>query len=321
MNWQIKKRQFKYILRTLERKLEMEKSTVLILILAIVIVSGVILYGRLALREPERSPTRDSTLARLEKYIEESPNEISLAYYDFADESMAEINGSKNIFPASMIKTLFLLTALEKVEEGELSLNETYTLEEEDKFMNDKPVTGSGTIQFEEPGTDFTVEDILHLMISISDNIAANIVVDLVGRDSISTLADEMGLADTTGRQKMFEPANGVPRNRSTPSDLTKMLISLENATVVNRELSQKGISMMKDTTDKNRIGRNLDDGITLANKIGTSSSMIGDMGLLYFPDRPPIALTIMVENPEDPDKAEEEIGQLTSIIVDSANQ
>lgn len=59
----------------------------------------------------------------------------------------------------------------------------------------------------------------------------------------------------------------------------------------------------------------------SLANKIGTAESMIGDMGLLYFPDRPPIALTIMIEDPQDTNKAEEEIGQLTKIIVDSIVQ
>lgn len=308
------------IKRILERYFTMKKPTLLIIALVIVVISAVILYGRLTEKEPERSPLRDSTRVQLEEFIEESPNEIRLAYYDFADESMEGINENKQVFPASMIKTLFLLAALEKVEEGELSLDETYTLEEKDKFINEKPVTGSGTMKFEEPGKKFTVEEILHLMISISDNIAANIVVDLVGRDRISTLADKMGLADTTAIQKLFEAPDGVPRNMSTPSDLTKMLLALENATVVNEELSQKDIDMMKDTTNKSRIGRNL-DGITLANKTGTASTMIGDMGLLYFPNRPPIALTIMVEDPEDPDIAEEEIGQLTSIIVDSIAQ
>ena len=46
--------------------------------------------------------------------------------------------------------------------------------------------------------------------------------------------------------------------------------------------------------------------------------SMIGDMGLLYFPDSPPIALTIMIEDPEHAELADEEIGQLKKIIVDS---
>jgi beta-lactamase class A len=299
----------------------MKKTMILVLALAVVVIAGVLLFNRFGGQDPERRPDRESQRAELEKFIEESPNEISLAYYDFDDDSMQEINGNKEIFPASMIKTLFLLTALDDVEEGELSLDETYTLQEEDKMINDKPVTGSGTMQNDEPGKEYTIEEVLHLMVSISDNIAANIVVDLVSRDSISNLANELNLANTSARQKMFEPANGVPRNMSTASDLTQMLIALENATVASEDLSQKGIGMMKDTTDKNRIARNLDDELTVANKIGTSESMIGDMGLIYFQNRPPIALTIMVENPEDADQAEEEIGQLTKMIVDSLNQ
>lgn len=113
----------------------------------------------------------------------------------------------------------------------------------------------------------------------------------------------------------------------STAIDLTRVLVALENATVVNEVLSQKRIEMMKDTVDKNLIGRNLDEETTLANKIGTAGEMIGDMGLLYFPNRPPIALTIMVEDSEDsedpeyPGQAEEEIAQLAQIIVNAIGE
>jgi beta-lactamase class A len=299
----------------------MKKNPLIALALVVIVGAGIVFFGRFTDRAPERRPLDDSTLNQLEQFIKDSPNEISLAYYDFYDEAMQEINGNKEIFLASMIKTLFLLTALQEVEEDELSLDETYTLQEEDKYMNGTPVTGNGTMQEDEPGKEYTIEEILHLMVSISDNIAANITVDLVGRDSITSLASQMDLNDTSAQQKMFEPPNGVPRNMSTAIDLTRVLVALENATVVNEELSQKGIEMMKDTVDKNRIGRNLDEGTTLANKIGTAGEMIGDMGLLYFPNRPPIALTVMVEDPEGPGQAEEEIAQLTQIIVNAIGE
>ncbi len=87
------------------------RHTIVILIFAIVAVLGVVLYGRFTEREPERRPARDTIITQLERFIEETPHEISLTYYDFSDQSMGEINGNKQIFPASMIKTLFLLTA------------------------------------------------------------------------------------------------------------------------------------------------------------------------------------------------------------------
>ncbi|WP_277397815.1 hypothetical protein [Natranaerofaba carboxydovora] len=41
-------------------------------------------------------------------------------------------------------------------------------------------------------------------------------------------------------------------------------------------------------------------------------------MGIIYFQDREPVALTIMVQEPEDMEEAQEEIGQLTNMIIDS---
>ncbi|MCR3923053.1 MAG: class A beta-lactamase-related serine hydrolase [Firmicutes bacterium] len=300
----------------------MKRMPLIVLALAALVVTGMLLYGRFTDRVPERSPVKDTTLIQLEQFIEESPHQISLAYYDFADQRMQDINGNREIFPASMIKVLFLLAALEEVEAGELSLAQTYTLTEEDKYMNGTPVTGSGTIQNEEPGKEFTIEEILHLMVSISDNIAANITVDLVGRDKIESLVERLQLTHTSAVQKMFEAPDGVPRNMSTARELTEVLVALEKATVVNEELSEKGTEMMKDTIDKSRIGRKLNQQtITVANKVGTASSMVGDMGLLYFAKRAPVALTIMIVDPESQELADEEIGQLTKMIVDAVTE
>jgi hypothetical protein len=53
---------------------------------------------------------------------------------------------------------------------------------------------------------------------------------------------------------------------------------------------------MMLETENKQRIGRYIHNKDALvANKVGTVDHMVGDMALLYFPHRPPLALTIMI--------------------------
>ena len=53
-----------------------------------------------------------------------------------------------------------------------------------------------------------------------------------------------------------------------------------------------------------------------VANKVGTVSGVLGDMALIYFPERPPLALTIVVENPSDLEEAATLIGELASLIA-----
>jgi beta-lactamase class A len=244
--------------------------------------------------------------------------DISLCLRDFETGAELEIQGHKPIYPASMIKTLLLLATLKQVETGRLSFQDTHTLSDQDKYAGETPVTGTGTLQFAEPGTVISLDELLSLMITISDNVAANILYDLVGPDNVNARAGELGLQSTAFTRKMYEVDSPLPSNVSTVCDLTKMLVALEQRKVVGNELSEKGIDLMKQTDDKGRIGRYIGDEVILANKVGTVPGIIGDMALLYFPNRPPLALTIAVLDPGELGEAARVIGSLTELIVDA---
>ncbi len=253
----------------------------------------------------------------LEQEIEASPLAIRLSLYDFASGEWIGAEENRPVYPASMIKTLYLLAALEQVDRGALTLQETYRLEEGDKYAGNTPVTGSGLLQFVPAGNLYTLEELLSLMVSISDNVAANRVLDIVGPEQVAGLARRMGLVQTRATRKMYDLDSPLPSNRSTARELTGMLIALQGRQVCNEALTRAAIEMMEQTDDKGRIGLELAGSrIRVANKVGTVSEMIGDMALLYFPDRPPLALTLIIENPPSAREAADEIGRLAAIAV-----
>ncbi|MGB4243710.1 MAG: serine hydrolase [Dethiobacteria bacterium] len=249
----------------------------------------------------------------LSREIRKSGLSVSLSLYDFESGSWLEINGEREIYPASMIKTLLLLALLHQAEKGALDLEAPHLFTEKDKYAGSTFVSGTGILQYEEEGTVLTVEELLRLMVSYSDNIATNILMDLVGREEIAAMAERLELQNTRFTRKMYNLESSLPSNRSTTRDLATMLIALEERRVAGEELTQIGIAAMKATIDKSRIGRYLPKEIEVANKIGTVSHMVGDMALLYFPHRPPLALAIAVENPPNQEDAAHLIGCLTS--------
>lgn len=267
--------------------------------------------------EPTEIEEPRSLLEKLEEQIQWSATEVSLCLYDFDSDTWTEINGRKPIYPASMIKILLMMAILEQVETGMVSLHDIHLLTEADKFVGDTPVSGSGTLQFAEPGTELTVDELLSLMVTISDNVAANILLEQVGLDYVNAKGVRLGLENTAFNRKMYDFESPLPSNVSTTWDLTEMLITLEHSKAAGNRLSEKGISLMKETEDKARIGYYTSSELTLANKVGTASQIIGDMALLYLPHRPPLALTIAVLDPEDQDEAARIVGLLTELIVD----
>ncbi len=255
---------------------------------------------------------------KLDQEIRAGMMEVSLELHDFATGSELEINGHKPLYPASMIKTLLLLTALDLAERGALSLQEAYYLSDRDRYAGNTLVTGSGTLQFAETGSAFTLEELLNLMVTISDNIATNIIFDRVGAGAVEQMVGKLGLEQTAFTRKMYELDSPLPSNVSTAHDLTAMMVALEKGRVVGKELHELGIRMMIETTDKERVGRYLaDDDVIVANKVGTVSGIIGDMSLIYFPDRPPVALTAAVKNPQEQEEAVRLIGRLAKLIVE----
>ena len=252
---------------------------------------------------------------QLEQRIRERSLSVYLSLYDFETGSQIKINANKTFNPASMIKTLLLLTALEQVERGNISLDDLHVLSESDKYVGDNRVAGAGTLQFVEEGTVYTLEELLSLMVGISDNVATNILFDRIGSKSMSATVRKLELKKTAFTRKMYDHQSSLPLNVATAFELTRMLVALENEEVAGHELSKKGIQMMLGTGDK-RIGRYIDRYTDVANKVGTDSAFVGDMSLLYFKEWSPLALTIAVEDPPDQDEAIDFIGELAALIV-----
>ncbi len=273
-------------------------------------------------QEREETLASQAELERLQTALQkQAPGggraELSLSLYDFATGEWIDLNAGKPVYPASLIKSLLLLTALEQVHRGNLSLEDTYLLTAADKYAGGTPVTGTGILQFAAEGNIYTVEELLELMVSLSDNIASNIVLDLVGQAAVEAMAGRLELENTRATRKMYDLDSSHPSNVSTARDLTGILIALEEGNVCGKELSRKGIAMMLRTDNKQRIARYVKPRqAKVANKIGTVSRLIGDMALIYFPDRPPVALSILVSDPPDQQEAEREIGRLAATVV-----
>lgn len=241
---------------------------------------------------------------------------MRLSLYDFAADSWIEHQADRQFYPASMIKTLLLLAALERAGRGEFLLEKAHHLQESDRYAGRTPVGGTGILQFAAAGSSCTLGELLRLMIALSDNVAANIIFERIGAAGCAATAKRLGLGHSAFSRKFYDLDSGHPSNRATARDLTRMLVALHKREAAGEELTRRGIEMLAAAVDKKRIGRLIGARAVVANKVGTVDGIVGDMALLYFPHRPPLALTIAVEHPPDRDEAAVLIGTLAASIV-----
>lgn len=252
----------------------------------------------------------------LREVIRASGLSTRLCLYDYAADGWILLEAHRPFYPASLIKMLLLLTALMQAEQGNLSLEKPCRLAEIDKYAGETQVLGTGVLQFARAGSIYTLENLLGLMISLSDNVATNMLFERIGPESCAAAAQRLGLKKSAFTRKMYDLESTLPSNRATAYELTQMLLALQDRRAAGEALTRKGITMLAATADKRRIGRYIGGGAVVAYKVGTVKSMVGDMALLYFPENSPLALTIAVENPPDQGEAAALIGRLARLIV-----
>lgn len=200
-------------------------------------------------------------------------------YVDLKTGATYGVGAGQQMVAASMIKLLVLAAFLDQVDQGVLSLDDTYTLKSSDL------VGGTGSLQAQGAGAQVTLRQAARLMITESDNVGANIIIDKVGKSAINDEADELGLAGTQLNRKMMQD-NGT-QNYMTADDAAIIFRDIYEGQLGNQELSALALSWLKEQTDKTGFSTGLPSGVTFAHKTGQLSSPVvqNDGGIVLDDD------------------------------------
>ena len=261
-------------------------------ILVILFIMSVLLPWEQIVNAANNVPSVNSALN--EKIVSIS-NTDSTRYSLFAaypkENRLPYIYQSERMRSASMIKVFLLAAAMEKVRDGELSLEKEITLKSSDK------VGGSGILCGYASGTILSLDTILRLMITESDNTATNMVIDLLGKDNINKYIQQNGYSDTILKRKMmdFAAVNAGLDNYTSVTDLGTIFQKIYNHECVGNKEDEVMLSYLKGQTDKECFPSAL-PGAVIAHKTGELGGLYDDGGIIYMNDRD-IILVIMTEN------------------------
>lgn len=144
-------------------------------------------------------------------------------------------------FPsASVIKLPVLYELFRQAGEGRFRLDETRELTDADK------VPGAGVLQYLSPGLSLPIIDLATLMVSISDNTASNMCMDLVGPEQVRQGMAALGLPGLQLHNRFFRAVPGGPVNQAVPEQLGHLLDRIVRAEVLTPEACGRIVDMMK---------------------------------------------------------------------------
>lgn len=215
---------------------------------------------------------------------------------------------------ASMIKVFLLATAMERVQQGTLSLDQTLTLHSSDK------VGGAGVIAGYASGTELPLDTVLRFMITESDNTATNMVIDLLGMDAINEYVQRNGYHDTILQRKMmdFDAVAAGRENYTSAADLGHFFVKLYNRSCVTPELDDVMLGYLAGQTDTECFPAAL-PGVMIAHKTGELGGLYDDGGIIYQEGKPFIMVG-MTENYSSRSTAIETLRQMVRVAAENAS-
>jgi beta-lactamase class A len=248
---------------------------------------------------------------KIREYIETQKGNIAVVVKNLQRNEEIHINGELAFPSASTIKLAIMSETFNRVNKCSLKLDDMIEI-------NENMLTGGdGILKELNFGHKFTLEEIMILMIILSDNMATNILIDILGIDEINKTINNLGLKNTKLQRKMmdFQAKKEGRENVITADDLGLLLELTYKGENINEKYSNMMINIMKRQQAKGRLDLYLPE-VLIAHKTGDLDNLEHDAGIVYLPNTKYI-ICILTNETETNKDGREIIGKISKMVYD----
>ena len=219
---------------------------------------------------------------------------------------------SRPMRSASLIKLFIMAEAFAGLTAGSLHPAETIAFSEADR------VGGAGLLQHLPAGTCRTVLELIDLMITESDNIATNLLIDRMGMDSINERSLKLGCNETILRRHMmdFAAASDGKENFTSATDTARILQQIFQNRCVSVAADHSMREILGRQTDRCKLPFFLPQGTLCQHKTGELPGAEHDAGIVFSPGGPYV-LAILSDGLPDQERGRLLIARLSRLVFD----
>ena len=231
---------------------------------------------------------------------------IAVSYYDYQTETAWSYQGDRWFHAASTIKVAVLICMFGAIEQGRFKL--LSNLHVRNRFLSLVGGTpyqleyerDSGSKVYAALGRTMKLEELAHHMIVTSNNLATNLLLDLIGIEEAKQILRELGM-EGIDLQRGVEDNKAYEaniNNRVTASGLVRLFRMLYEGRVFSMEACEKMLDILFKQEFNSGIPAGLPDDIRaaarIAHKTGNISTVSHDTGLVFLKGRKPYAIAIL---------------------------
>lgn len=242
------------------------------------------------------------------------PGHTSIYFKDLTSGETFGYNADEPMCAASVIKLTIMAELFRQIQAGTVSREQKLVVQDENRV----PICGVLTLMH--TGMEVTPIDLCWLMITISDNMATNMLIDLLGIDNIQANNERLGLEGVQINRKLFEKRPGFREKTNYISGvgIGKLLELIYKGELVSEEASKEMMEMLLAQQCTNKIPLLLPGEGRAAHKTGEDDGITHDTGII-FAEKPFIVCFCNWQLEEGSEgKMNVQIGQITRELWDA---
>lgn len=243
--------------------------------------------------------------------IDKSIGRFSVAI-DLPSHSI-KINHDTPYSAASLIKVPILLEGFRQAEQGKIDLNEMVMVPKEDR------VGGAGVLATLSETISLTVEDLLTLMIIVSDNTATNLIIDRIGSEAINNLCNALALNHTNLSRKLmdFQAIEQGYNNFTSASDIITCLRIMDQSPLFSEQSREKMLFILHQQQFNTKLPARMDrKRVFIANKPGELPGVEHDCAIVRCEGKTAY-IVVLIDGLGENESARDTIAEIGKLLYD----
>jgi beta-lactamase class A len=251
---------------------------------------------------------------------------VSVAFYDLATGEQFFIEPDKSFHAASTMKVPVMMEVFRQAAAGKISLDDQIAVKNDFLSIADgshyklSADSDSDRSLYDRVGRTASISELVHLMITVSSNLATNILIERVGPAQVMELMSQVGARDIRVLRGVEDgPAyeRGL-NNTTTARALMIILRRIAERRAVSKKGSDEMIKVMLDQKFNEGIPAGVPAGVRVAHKTGSITSINHDAAIVYPPSRKPYVLVVLTRGLADEKRAHRLIAEISQAVYEA---
>ncbi len=268
--------------------------------------------------------------SRLQSRIAESSAEVVGVYFrNLANDDSLLLDVDSRMHAASMMKVPVMIQLFRDAEAGRLSLDDSLTITKTfTSIVDGTPYElgapdDSDTTLYVRVGEKETVRQLTELMITVSSNLATNMLIELAGAERVQATMRQLGadsIAVLRGVEDIKAYRTGL-NNTTTARDMGLIFSAIAEQRAASPESCREMIAILSRQQFNEGIPAGLPIATQVAHKTGSITRIRHDGGIVYPESGSAYVLVVLTNGITDSARADELIKDVSRIVFAAVTQ